>query len=1173
MHLAAAVELIILRSPGGNTTASLRVELPTRRADLAEHIDIPLDDILLRSLALSPDEYGEQLTDMVFGKRRLREAWERARGFAEGASGALQVRLVLQGDDALHAVRWELLQDSIDQTPLAHHERVRFSRFLNSASLSEVQAPERRNLRAAVAVANPSKLPPGMVPVDVAAEVERAQQGLGDIPVALLDGREGRPSATLAGIASALRDGVDILYLVCHGKLVDGKPRLWLEQEDSKSYKPTFGDNLVKMITRLEYRPLLIVLASCQGAGDTYGMLAAIGPKLAQVGVGAVIAMQGDVPIELVAQFTPRLFTELRRDGLIDRAVAAARAALLAESEWWMPTLWMAVRDGALWHTSAKVIPDRMTFSAPSPEPLPASDTTVGRATELIKAHTVLLEAQTLCVVGPPGVGKSTFAAQIAHLFLEKRLVLWHTCGGVGGSQALLAAIASFLDHHGRSELWGELSQNRSYQFELLARAVRAYLAGSNLLICLDNVHLIGDDPDGLLLLQSLRQASAEGHILLLTTSRREHQPLPTYRLGGLAPGDYALLLQQQRATLNEELSHQLYRIADGNPQITLLALEAIRRGAEPAGLLTRLPMEHSVMGYLMQEVHDRLPDHEREVIEALAVLLGEPASRDAVDAVANRPGVPGSLMQLQLRHLVQVHGGYGSEQYSLHSLLQLFFYELLGRSRRREIHERAGDFYATEEVDQLRAARHLYFAGKLDAAVEYATANIWEPISSGRTAHLLKLLTDLGQKTLPPLQAAVVRVARAEVSAIQGYREQAEENLTHALDKLLPLLPDEILRVQIEVRICRIMGQLLEGHHNDRAYEWLERGQSVLVAAQERGLVLPAMEWARLEHRLGSVLLAQGQPEEASTVLERALVLVPSAEDRWRAQIMVNLAIASFQVGNAEQGYDLLYRAQQLYNRLSDEWGLIAVYTNLGMAHDIGGEWEQAAGLYEQAAMLANRLGDVRREAMVATNLAVIAVERGDDGHAEEMLKRCLDLIAEYGLHEYEVAARSTLCDLLLRRARLSEAEEQLIAAEEAAQALETHDQESELARCRALLHLGREEIELATQSAERAISSAADQDSERALSLRVFAQILSSHNSGLTIHQHFDEIYMLFAEDEPYETARTQAIQARIYVMQENPSAAIPLLSTACDTFERLGAQRDYHEAVSLLNKISRQ
>lgn len=87
-----------------------------------------------------------------------------------------------------------------------------------------------------------------------------------------------------------------------------------------------------------------MVLTSCQGAGDTYQMLA---------GVGAMLAMQGSVPMELVATLMPRLLSELRRDGQIDRALAAARAALPASGDWWMPTLWMAVKDGALWREEA----------------------------------------------------------------------------------------------------------------------------------------------------------------------------------------------------------------------------------------------------------------------------------------------------------------------------------------------------------------------------------------------------------------------------------------------------------------------------------------------------------------------------------------------------------------------------------------------------------------------------------------------------------------------------------------------------------------------------------------------------------------------------------------------------------------------------------------------------
>jgi hypothetical protein len=68
--------------------------------------------------------------------------------------------------------------------------------------------------------------------------------------------------------------------------------------------------------------------------------------------------MRGAVPIALVEAFAPRLFAELERDGQIDRAVAAARAALPAALPWWLPTLWMAVRDGALWHEPVMPVAD-----------------------------------------------------------------------------------------------------------------------------------------------------------------------------------------------------------------------------------------------------------------------------------------------------------------------------------------------------------------------------------------------------------------------------------------------------------------------------------------------------------------------------------------------------------------------------------------------------------------------------------------------------------------------------------------------------------------------------------------------------------------------------------------------------------------------------------------------
>src|SRR5690606_8169011 len=199
------IELIIARRADGATTASMRVALTAQRADLVPGTPITLDDESLKRLIVQPDVYGAALTAMVFASKELLGAWREARGYADGLGVPLRLRLNLEGDDTLHALHWELLRDPIDSTPLAHSQRTRLSRFLPTASLRAAQASAPPQLRAVVAVANPAELPSfGMQPVDSEGEVARAQEGLADLSLTILDGREGRPAATMAAIAAAL---------------------------------------------------------------------------------------------------------------------------------------------------------------------------------------------------------------------------------------------------------------------------------------------------------------------------------------------------------------------------------------------------------------------------------------------------------------------------------------------------------------------------------------------------------------------------------------------------------------------------------------------------------------------------------------------------------------------------------------------------------------------------------------------------------------------------------------------------------------------------------------------------------------------------------------------------------------------------------------------------------
>ena len=145
-----------------------------------------------------------------------------------------------------------------------------------------------------------------------------------------------------------------MLYIICHGAFIDGQPRLYLDGTDG-AVDPTDGSELVERLRDLRQRPTLVVLSACQSAGDEAtsrdnGALAALGPRLAQAGIAAVLAMQGNVTMRTVADFMPPFFRSLQHDGVVDRAVATARQEVRGRPDWWAPVLFNRLRTGRLWY-------------------------------------------------------------------------------------------------------------------------------------------------------------------------------------------------------------------------------------------------------------------------------------------------------------------------------------------------------------------------------------------------------------------------------------------------------------------------------------------------------------------------------------------------------------------------------------------------------------------------------------------------------------------------------------------------------------------------------------------------------------------------------------------------------------------------------------------------------
>lgn len=328
----------------------------------------------LRQRALNPKTYGELLTDSLFEDPALKEAFAVAQASAQENEATLRLRLCIDSTaPELHSLRWETLRDPNTRDPMLTGERVVFSRLVSSRDLRPVQLRAAGELRVLVVIANPCNLPNDphgltLAPLDVATEAKRAQEALGDLRTEVL----ATPgAATLEAIAERLRSGCDVLYLICHGALIGDEPWLWLEDANGDVDRVA-GAELVTRIREVRQAPRLIVLASCQSAGTgattqpddeathdddedvprpkREGALAALGPQLAEAGVPAVLAMQGDVTVQTAAAFLSTFFRELLKDRPIDLAVSLARGAVRERPDSWMPVLFMRLRSGLFWY-------------------------------------------------------------------------------------------------------------------------------------------------------------------------------------------------------------------------------------------------------------------------------------------------------------------------------------------------------------------------------------------------------------------------------------------------------------------------------------------------------------------------------------------------------------------------------------------------------------------------------------------------------------------------------------------------------------------------------------------------------------------------------------------------------------------------------------------------------
>ena len=308
-----------------------------------------------------PQTYGEQLSTQLFQDEEIRKYF--ADSTTQAKAKRQLLRLSLQLDPKapeLQPVRWELLTDPENKEPLATSAKTPFSRWMFSGDMRPVRLRARDRddeLKALVAVSAPLGIEAyNFAPVDRDGELARVCRSLEGIKVTTLGDRT---PVTLEKLTECLLEEIDILYLVAHGRFVPGKGAVLYLQNDAGETAAIQAAELAKRVKELNELPRLAVLASCESAGkeDTTPQAAsepaahaALAPQLAAAGIPAILAMQGQITMKTVEECMPVFFSELLKDGQIDRALAVARGIVRNRPDRWMLALFLRLRRGRIWY-------------------------------------------------------------------------------------------------------------------------------------------------------------------------------------------------------------------------------------------------------------------------------------------------------------------------------------------------------------------------------------------------------------------------------------------------------------------------------------------------------------------------------------------------------------------------------------------------------------------------------------------------------------------------------------------------------------------------------------------------------------------------------------------------------------------------------------------------------
>jgi len=811
----------------------------------------------------------------------------------------------------------------------------------------------------------------------------------------------------------------------------------------------------------------------------------------------------------------------------------------------------------------------------PEPDLPPQTPGFIGRSIELARYSNRISASHLAIICGMPGIGKTALAARLARQVNQPDKIFWHTFHSGESLSVLIWKLAGFLDWRGQPEVWQMIQGAQQTgsplpPAEVLIDYLFQIASGKGYLLCFDNFHFIENDPLLAQFVQHIESAAAAGSMDTLIISSRQPDAFspafPAEPLRGLNLEEARQLLSQPGLSLPDGLLAKLYEHTQGNVQFLALALEALKHTRDAASLIDRLSESENIEDYLIKAIDAKLSADERSLLEAVAVFLGYPASREAVSAVLGERSVRRGLNELASRYLLTGNETGDGKVYSLTAVMQAFYYDLLSKTERKAMHRLAGEFYSSEEMAPLQAAIHFQRAGADERAITAATSDVWAMLNLGQAHPLQQVLNRLNSLQRDPMTATQLDLALGQVAAFLGESQSARQYYETAIARLAELT-DEPAICLLRARLIRGLGELLEGDEPHLAVEWLQRGLDCLASG-----VNPA-ESAALRIRLGRVHVHLSEFTLAENELQQGLAELPPGPSRTRITALGNLGIIACIRGDRPGGLDYFQQVLEIARQINDRWSIVENELNIGIELDMGGQFAEAARHYQEALQQAQQLGSLAQQARALSNLGILHIRLGNYELADEELTDGIGLARQAGVQYYLVHFLPSLADLRLRQGQPEAAAPLLAEAERLARDAGVGENEAmpEIYRLWALVHLAQNDPASALEAANHSLDQARQYELEmdEGVGLRVLGQVqlaLGQQKEALASLEQ--SLALLESAGEPYEAACTNLVWGDCLLSVKERERGLVLLKAAEDVFEKLGALRDV-EAVKKLEK----